>query len=189
MEQMIASIPEDDWSDQVQIIGWLYQYYNAEVKDNAFDELKNQGKIKKENIPAATQLFTPDWMVRYMVENSLGYLWKKGHEDSSIDKHWKYYLEECEQNSSISSRVNDVRKSYTSITPEEITCIDPCSGSGHILCYVFDVLMEIYEDYGYTSREAVEKIVSNNIYGLDIDGAIILNLLDILIREAFIVYG
>ena len=169
VEQMIAMIPEDDWRDEVQIIGWLYQYYNSEKKDAVFAALKKNVKISKNNIPAATQLFTPDWIVRYMVENSLGRLWVQGHPAAPIKGEWKYYLEDAAQTPEVESRLAPLRQSYAALTPEQLTCIDPCCGSGHILVYLFDVLMQIYTDYGYTAREAVESIVQNNLYGLDID--------------------
>lgn len=169
IEQMISMIPEEDWKDQVQIIGWLYQYYNAEKKDEVFAALKKNVKITKENIPAATQLFTPDWIVRYMVENSLGRLWLEGHPNEDLKDNWRYYLEEAEQEPEVQVKLAEIRKEYAGITPEQIKCIDPCSGSGHILAYLFDVLVQIYEAYGYTTREAVASIVENNIYGLDID--------------------
>ena len=178
------SIPESDWTDQVQIIGWLYQYYNTEPKDQVFADLKKNIKITKEKIPAATQLFTPDWIVRYMVENSLGRLWVEGHpsakgkflpvhnEDGSVRKEdgkWNYYLEEAPQEPEVEAQLAEIRKEYAALTPEEIRVIDPCCGSGHILCYLFDVLEQIYEDYGYTAREAAQKIVQHNLHGLDID--------------------
>ena len=169
VEQMIAMIPEDDWRDEVQIIGWLYQYYNSEKKDAVFAALKKNVKISKDNIPAATQLFTPDWIVRYMVENSLGRLWVQGHPAAPIKGEWKYYLEDAAQPPEVEARLAPLRQSYAALTPEQLTCIDPCCGSGHILVYLFDVLMQIYTDYGYTAREAVESIVQNNLYGLDID--------------------
>ena len=169
VEQMIAMIPEDDWRDGVQIIGWLYQYYNSEKKDAVFAALKKNVKISKDNIPAATQLFTPDWIVRYMVENSLGRLWVQGHPAAPIKGEWKYYLEDAAQTPEVEARLAPLSQSYAALTPEQLTCIDPCCGSGHILVYLFDVLMQIYTDYGYTAREAVESIVQNNLYGLDID--------------------
>lgn len=169
IEQMIALIPEEDCQDAVQIIGWLYQYYNAEKKDDVFAALKKNVKITKENIPAATQLFTPDWIVRYMVENSLGRLWVEGHPNDELKSGWKYYLEEAEQEPDVQVKLAEIRKEYAALKPEDIRCIDPCSGSGHILAYFFDVLVQIYEAYGYTAREAVASIVENNIYGLDID--------------------
>lgn len=189
IQQMIELIPEDDWKDAVQIIGWLYQYYNSEKKDDVFAALKKNVKITKENIPAATQLFTPDWIVRYMVENSLGRLWLEGHPDAkeqllpteeeqsayvagnreSEDTKWHYYLEEAEQEPEVQAQLAEIRKEYAVLTPDQLKVIDPCAGSGHILAYMFDVLMKIYESYGYTTREAVASIVENNIYGLDID--------------------
>ncbi|MEH2932221.1 BREX-1 system adenine-specific DNA-methyltransferase PglX [Candidatus Ventrimonas sp. KK005] len=189
IQQMIELIPEEDWKDAVQIIGWLYQYYNSEKKDDVFAALKKNVKITKENIPAATQLFTPDWIVRYMVENSLGRLWLEGHPDAKEqllpteeeqsayvagnrnpeDTKWHYYLEEAEQETEVQEQLAEIRKEYAVLTPEQLKVIDPCSGSGHILAYMFDALMKIYESYGYTIREAVASIVENNIYGLDID--------------------
>ena len=189
IQQMIELIPEDDWKDAVQIIGWLYQYYNSEKKDDVFAALKKNVKITKENIPAATQLFTPDWIVRYMVENSLGRLWLEGHPDvkeqllpteeeqsayaagnrDPEDTRWHYYLEEAEQEPEVQAQLAEIRKEYAALTPDQLKVIDPCSGSGHILAYMFDVLMKIYESYGYTTREAVASIVENNLYGLDID--------------------
>ena len=189
IEQMISQIPEDNWQDAVQIIGWLYQYYNSEKKDDVFAALKKNVKITKENIPAATQLFTPDWIVRYMVENSLGRLWVEGHPDTKTqllptpeeqaaytagnrdpeDTKWHYYLEEAQQEPQVQAQLSEIRKQYADLIPEQIKVIDPCCGSGHILAYLFDVLMQIYENYGYTSRDAVTSILQNNLYGLDID--------------------
>ncbi len=189
IQQMIELIPEDDWKDAVQIIGWLYQYYNSEKKDDVFAALKKNVKITKENIPAATQLFTPDWIVRYMVENSLGRLWLEGHPETSEqllpteeeqsayaagnrdpeDTKWHYYLEEAEQEPDVQAQLAEIRKEYAALTPDQLKVIDPCCGSGHILAYMFDVLMKIYESYGYTTREAVASIVESNLYGLDID--------------------
>ena len=169
IEQMIALIPEEDWTDQVQIIGWLYQYYNSEPKDAVFAALKKNVKISRENIPAATQLFTPDWIVRYMVENSLGRLWLEGHPNDTLKSEWKYYMDEAEQEADVQKQLDVIRKEYAELKPEDIRCIDPCMGSGHILCYMFDVLVKIYEDYGYTAREAVANIVEKNLWGLDID--------------------
>ena len=165
---MISSIPEEDWTDAVQIIGWLYQYYNSELKDETFALLKKNVKITKERIPAATQLFTPDWIVRYMVENSLGRLWYEGHKD--FDKSgWKYYLDEAEQEPEVEQKLQTIREEYAQIKPEDIRFIDPCMGSGHILVYAFDVLMQIYMAAGWSERDAVRSILLNNLWGLDID--------------------
>lgn len=165
---LVNDIPESDWQDAVQIVGWLYQYYNTEPKEQVFANLKKNIKISKENIPAATQLFTPDWIVRYMVENSLGRLWSDGHPD--FDKsEWKYYLDEAPQEPQVAQQLAELRKGYAALTPEDIKCIDPCMGSGHILAYLFDVLMQIYRSAGYTDRDAAASIVEHNLYGLDID--------------------
>ena len=169
LDQMVAMIPQEDWLDAVQIIGWLYQYYNAEPKDQVFANLKKNIKISKKDIPAATQLFTPDWIVRYMVENSLGRLWVEGHPDDNLKAGWKYYLEEAEQEPDVQAQLQVIRSEYARMKPEDILCIDPCSGSGHILVYLFDVLVQIYEAYGYPTRDAVASIVQNNLWGLDID--------------------
>lgn len=182
-------IPEEDWRDQVQIIGWIYQYYNSELKDETFALLKKNVKITKERIPSATQLFTPDWIVRYMVENSLGRLWVEGHPESrgdflpteeeqkryaagernSDDGKWHYYLEDAKQEPEVEAQLAQIRREYAALNPEDIRCIDPCMGSGHILVYLFDVLMQIYESVGYSRREAVRSVLENNLYGLDID--------------------
>ena len=167
--RMVADIPEADWRDAVQIIGWLYQYYNTELKDDTFAQLKKNVKISKERIPAATQLFTPDWIVRYMVENSLGRLWLEGHPNDALKADWKYYLDEAEQETEVQAQLEKLRAEYRTIKPEEIKVIDPCMGSGHILVYAFDVLMQIYEAQGVTQREAAQSILQNNLYGLDID--------------------
>ena len=165
---LVNDIPESDWQDAVQIVGWLYQYYNTEPKEQVFANLKKNIKISKENIPAATQLFTPDWIVRYMVENSLGRLWSEGHPD--FDKsEWKYYLDEAPQEPQVAQQLAELRKGYAALTPEDIKCIDPCMGSGHILAYLFDVLMQIYRSAGYTDRDAAASVVEHNLYGLDID--------------------
>lgn len=189
IRMLVDGVPEEDFDittknengevqGQVEIIGWLYQYYNTEVKDDTFKKLKNKVKISKERIPAATQLFTPDWIVKYMVENSLGRLWIEHLRaiDSTIKEKeiaekfgWKYYLEEAEQEKEVSIKLTEIRKSYKDLTPQDITCIDPCMGSGHILVYMFDVLIDIYTSEGYSEKDAVFYIVNNNIRGLDID--------------------
>lgn len=169
---------EGNPTGQVEIIGWLYQYYNTELKDDTFAKLKKNVKITKERIPAATQLFTPDWIVRYMVENSVGRIWIEHLRavDPSTDEKataerfgWKYYLPEAEQEESVNVKLAEIRTSYKDLKPTDITCIDPCMGSGHILIAMFDVLMDIYESAGYDKREAAFEIVEHNIHGLDID--------------------
>lgn len=184
-----TGIPEQDFNvstldeegnptGQVEIIGWLYQYYNTELKDDTFAKLKKNVKITKERIPAATQLFTPDWIVRYMVENSVGRIWIEHLRavDPSTDEKataerfgWKYYLPEAEQEESVNVKLAEIRTTYKDLKPTDITCIDPCMGSGHILIAMFDVLMDIYESAGYDKREAAFEIVEHNIHGLDID--------------------
>lgn len=164
LDRLIKDIPEEDWTDQVQIIGWLYQYYNSELKDIVM----KKKEYAKDDIPAATQLFTPDWIVRYMVENSLGRLWIDGHPSFKYDQ-WKYYLEEAEQESEVIKQLNIIKQEHAKIKPEEIRVIDPCMGSGHILVYAFDVLMDIYRDNGYSDRDAARSIVENNLYGIEID--------------------
>lgn len=166
---LVHDIDEEDFKDQVQIIGWLYQYYNAEWKNDVFAKLKKNIKITKENIPAATQLFTPDWIVRYMVENSLGRLWLLGHPNPELQKKWKYFVPDAKQKPEVEEQINILKKQYAQLKPEDLTLIDPCSGSGHILVYAFDVLMDIYESQGYLEREAAQSILRHNLFGLDID--------------------
>ena len=169
---------EGNPTGQVEIIGWLYQYYNTELKDDTFAKLKKNVKITKERIPAATQLFTPDWIVRYMVENSVGRIWiehlravNPGIDEKATAERfgWKYYLPEAEQEESVDVKLAEIRTTYKELKPIDITCIDPCMGSGHILIAMFDVLMDIYESAGYDKREAAFEIVEHNIHGLDID--------------------
>ncbi|NEZ41027.1 BREX-1 system adenine-specific DNA-methyltransferase PglX [Paenibacillus alvei] len=173
VSHLVNDIPENDFNvekeGQVEIIGWLYQYYNTEPKDETFALLKKNVKITKERIPAATQLFTPEWIVRYMVENSLGRLWIEGHPNDDLKAAWKYYLDEAEQEPEVQAQLNAIREEYKSIKPEDIKVIDPCMGSGHILVYAFDVLIHIYESYGYSQRDAAKSIIENNLFGLDID--------------------
>lgn len=166
--RMVNEIPEEDWQDAVQIIGWMYQFYNIEPKAKVFSKTGG-AKITKEEIPAATQLFTPEWIVKYMVENSLGKLWIEGHPDENLKANWKYYLDEAEQEPAVEAELQKIRTEYANIKPEDIKIIDPCMGSGHILVYAFDVLMQIYIANGYSERDAVKSILENNIYGLDID--------------------
>lgn len=179
---LVHDILEDDFNvskeGQIEIIGWLYQYYNTEPKDEAFALLKKNVKITKERIPAATQLFTPDWIVRYMVENSLGRIWLE-HQRASAklsDEYlnasyfgWKYYLEDAKQEPEVEAQLEKIREEFKAIKPEDIKVIDPCMGSGHILVYAFDVLMQIYESCGYSQRDAAKSILEHNLYGLDID--------------------
>jgi len=167
--RLVTDIPEEDFRDAVQIIGWMYQYYNTEPKQSVFDGLKKNVKITKDKIPAATQLFTPDWIVRYMVENSLGRQWLENHPNDTLKANWKYYLDEAEQTPEVAEKLRVLRSQSPVKSPEDIRLIDPCMGSGHILVYAFDVLMQIYESEGYNPRDAAKLILEKNIYGLDID--------------------
>lgn len=150
-------IQKEDCKD-VEVIGWLYQYYISEKKDEVFAGLKKNKKITKENIPAATQLFTPEWIVRYMVENSLGRLWLNNFPQSTLKGSMEYFVEA------------DKEKDILKITdPEEIKVMDPSCGSGHILVYAFDILYKIYEEEGYTIADIPSLILKNNLFGVDID--------------------
>ncbi|MGN8647572.1 BREX-1 system adenine-specific DNA-methyltransferase PglX [Gracilibacillus sp. HCP3S3_G5_1] len=153
--------------NEVEVIGWLYQYYNAEPKDAVFAKLRKNKKAEKNEIPAATQFFTPKWIVQYMVENSLGQLWLEANPNSEIKKSLKYYIEPATQAEEVKLKLEEIR--YKSINLEEITIIDPCVGSGHILVYAFDLLYKMYEEAGYLSREIPKLILENNLYGIDID--------------------
>lgn len=177
--KLVHDIPEEEFNieqgGQVEIIGWLYQYYNTEPKNEAF--AKN-GKISKEEIPAVTQLFTPDWIVRYMVENSLGRLWldhdkaESGLSEEYMNASyygWKYYLEDAPQTPEVEAKLAEYRRSKKDLTPDQITFLDPCMGSGHILVYAFDVFMDIYRAMGWSDRDAAQRIIQKNLYGLDID--------------------
>lgn len=169
IRKMVTDIDEENWKEEVEIIGWMYQYYISEKKDEVFAALKKNVKITKENIPAATQLFTPKWIVKYMVENSLGRLWLEGHPNEELQKEWKYYLEEADQEPEVEEELKKIREEHSHLTPEDIKVLDPCMGSGHILVYAFDVLYQIYKEAGYGEREIPRKILQNNLYGLDID--------------------
>ncbi|MFJ7848156.1 BREX-1 system adenine-specific DNA-methyltransferase PglX [Peribacillus sp. NPDC097224] len=159
-------IPEDNW-EKVEVIGWLYQYYISEEKDEVFANLKKNIKITKDTLPAATQLFTPNWIVRYMVENSLGRTWLESYPESQLKSEWKYYLNEAEQEDEVIKQLEDIR--YKNVNPEEITFLDPCCGSGHILVYAFDVFYDMYLEKGYMENEIPLLILEKNIFGLDVD--------------------
>ena len=164
LDRLIKDIDEDSFKDQVQIIGWMYQYYNSELKDIVM----KKKEYSKDDIPAATQLFTPDWIVRYMVENSLGRLWFDGHPNFNHDN-WIYYLEEAKQEPEVIEQLNKIKEEHAKLKPEDIKVLEPCMGSGHILVYAFDVLMDIYRDAGYSDRDAAQSILENNLYGLELD--------------------
>ena len=169
VEQMVSMIPEEDWTDQVQIIGWLYEGYNTDRNELVYNGNMAKSRITKDLLPAATTIFTPDWPIRYMVENSLGRLWLEGHPNDNLKSKWKYYLDEEEQSTKVKYQLAEIRKEYATLKPEDIRVIDPCQGSGHILVYMFDVLLQIYEAYGYSIHEAVTNIIEHNIWGIDID--------------------
>ncbi|MFG6345166.1 MAG: BREX-1 system adenine-specific DNA-methyltransferase PglX [Lachnospiraceae bacterium] len=173
VSHLVNDIAEDDFNiekgGQVEIIGWLYQYYNTELNEQVYDGGMSKERITKELIPAATTIYTPDWAIRYMVENSIGHIWLDGHSNALLKSGWNYYLEEAEQEPEVQEKLDEVHKEYAKLNPEDIHFIDPCMGSGHILVYAFDVLMQIYESVGYSQRDAAKSILENNLYGLDID--------------------
>ena len=157
--RLISDIDIADWKDEVEIIGWFYQYYISEKHDQVVNV--NRGNIiNKLDIPAATQLFTTDWVVRYILDNSLGRYWIERHPESTLAEKLPYFITPKD------SKVPTVNES---ISPEELKVLDPCVGSGHFLSYAFDILMEIYREYGWSDRDAAKSIIENNLYGLDID--------------------
>jgi len=162
--KMVEEVPEDDWKDQIQIIGWMYQFYIAKKK-KAVSASKET--VTKSTIAAVTQLFTPDWIVRYMAENSIGRLWLESNPDSSLKKEMKFFVEDAEQPEDIKEKINSIK--YTSVDPKNIKIIEPCCGSGHILVYCFDLLYKIYVERGYSPRDIPSLILQNNLTGLDID--------------------
>lgn len=168
VRMLIDDIPEENFNvekeGQVEIIGWLYQYYNTEPKAKAFAK---KGKVSKEELPAVTQLFTPDWIVRFMVENSIGRYWIDSHCSSNLRDEFDYFLDEVDQDEKVKSSLAQINTNKISV--EDIKVIDPCMGSGHILVCIFDLLMLIYKEEGYTERESAELILQNNLYGLDVD--------------------
>ncbi len=181
VSHLINDIAEDDFdisrqgengeaAGQVEIIGWLYQYYNTELNNLVYDGSMSKCRIPKELLPAATTIYTPDWVIQYMTENSLGRLWVEGRpNNSNLKENWKYYLEEAEQETDVQAALAKIREEHAKLAPEDLKVIDPCMGSGHILVYCFDVLMQIYESQGYTQRDAVQAIFEHNLFGLDID--------------------
>lgn len=173
VRRLINDIPEADFDvkqgGQVEIIGWLYQYYNTELNEQVYNGNMSKQRIKKELLPAATTIYTPHWAVEYMVQNSLGKLWLERHPDDALKQNWQYYLDEAEQEADVQKQLDEIKKEYANLNPQDIKFIDPCMGSGHILVYAFDVLMQIYESTGYTARDAAQNILEHNLYGLDID--------------------
>lgn len=162
------NIPEDNWKN-VEVIGWLYQYYISERKDEVFEGLRKNKKIGRDDIAPATQLFTPHWIVRYMVENSLGKLWQEGHPNEELKENWKYYIEEAEQEEEVKKELDKLKEEAKKLKVEDIKIIDPAMGSGHILVYAFEVLYDIYLSEGYIAQEIPKLIIEKNLYGIDID--------------------
>lgn len=153
----------DDPSGNVEIIGWLYQYYISERKNEVMDGFKKNRRAGANEIPAATQLFTPDWIVRYLVQNTVGRLWMQSHPDSQLHKNWDYYIWPSENDSVGNEDILAIR------TPEDLTVCDPACGSGHMLTYAFDLLYEIYEEEGYAPSDIPRLILKHNLYGMEID--------------------
>ncbi len=162
----LARLEPDSWQE-IQVIGWLYQYYISQRHEEVVDI--NGGAIAKEDIPAATCLYTTEWVVHYMVENSLGRLWLEGHPDENLRMKWRYFMDEAPQTPEVTEKLRAIRTPCAGLQPEQLTVLDPCMGSGHILVYAFDVLMDIYRSVGYTDRDAARSILEHNLCGLDID--------------------
>lgn len=185
ISKLVQEVPEEDFDvtslnghGQVEIIGWFYQYYNTDPKSIVDKAVKSKKKVNKFQLPAKTQLFTPDWIVKYMVENSLGRLWieklhssgdKRSEEEIASQFGWQYYLPEAEQVEDVGIYLGKIRKERSTLSVEDITFIDPAMGSFHIGIYAFEVFMQIYESEGYTTSEAVKLVVEKNLHGLEID--------------------
>lgn len=168
IRDLVSSIPEEDWSD-VQIIGWLYQFYISEKKDQVIGKV-----VKSEDIPAATQLFTPNWIVKYLVQNSVGRLWMMAHPESTLASEWEYYIQPAEQTDEVNAQLKQlinvrISEDGDTLNPESITVLDPACGSGHILVEAYDCLKAIYLERGYRSRDIPRLILEKNLYGIDID--------------------
>lgn len=173
LRKLVDEVPEESFDvekeGQIEVIGWLYQYYNEKKKKEVDQKTKKGKKVEQDDIPAKTQLFTPKWIVKYMVENGLGNLWLEGHPNEDLEEKWKFLVKGEKQEEEIEKKLEKLNENYKEMKLEEIKIIDPCMGSGHILVYAFDVLMDIYSNLGYSNRDAVQSILENNIYGLDID--------------------
>ncbi|MBB6451056.1 type II restriction/modification system DNA methylase subunit YeeA [Geomicrobium halophilum] len=165
LDEMLKIVQEDDWK-QVEIVGWLYQFYIEEEKDAVFAQARSK-KISKQQLPAATQFFTPDWIVQYMVDNSLGQWWIEHKKDDSFAKKLNYYLEPAEQTGDVQKQMEELSGGEKAL--EDIKIMDPAAGSGHILVYAFDVLYAMYEESGYSARDIPTLILKHNLYGLDVD--------------------
>ena len=160
----IIDIPEEDFMNDVEVVGWLYQFYNSVKKDEVFASKKT---ITKDTLPAVTQLFTPDWIVRYMADNSIGRIWMESYPDSSLKQELKYYVDDAEQEPEVQKELEDIR--YKNVDPQNITIIEPCCGSGHILVYAFDLLYKMYLEKGYDKKDIPGYILGKNLFGLDVD--------------------
>ena len=173
LRKLVDEVSEESFDvekeGQIEVIGWLYQYYNEEKKKEVDQKTKKGKKVEQDDIPSKTQIFTPKWIVKYMVENSLGNLWLEGHPNENLEEKWKFLVKGEKQEEEIESKLEKLNENYKEMKLEEIKIIDPCMGSGHILVYAFDVLLDIYSNLGYSNRDAVQSILENNIYGLDID--------------------
>ena len=173
LRKLVDEVSEESFDvekeGQIEVIGWLYQYYNEEKKKEVDQKTKKGKKVEQDDIPLKTQIFTPKWIVKYMVENSLGNLWLEGHPNENLEEKWKFLVKGEKQEEEIENKLEKLNENYKEIKLEKIKIIDPCMGSGHILVYAFDVLMDIYSNLGYSNRDAVQSILENNIYGLDID--------------------
>jgi type II restriction/modification system DNA methylase subunit YeeA len=166
--KLVEAIPEEDWAE-VEIIGWLYQFYISEKKDQVIGKV-----VKSEDIPAATQLFTPNWIVQYLVQNSVGRLWLMANPQSTLASEWPYYITPAEQTPEVQAQLDAliqtrVREDGDTLNPETITVLDPACGSGHILVVAYDVLKAIYLERGYQPRAIPRLILEKNLFGLDID--------------------
>lgn len=160
----MESIPEEDFLNDVEIVGWLYQFYNSVKKDQVF---ASKETITKDTLPAVTQLFTPDWIVRYMAENSVGRVWMESYPNSSLRNDLKYYVDDAMQDDETNKKLEEIK--YKNVDPEKIKVIEPCSGSGHILVYVFDLIYKMYLEKGYNTKDIPALILKNNLFGLDVD--------------------
>lgn len=160
----LLEIDESNFLNDVEVIGWLYQFYISQKKDEVFASKKT---ITKDTLPAVTQLFTPDWIVRYIAENSVGRIWLESYPDSSLRASMKYYVDDAKQEEDVQKKLDEIK--YKAVNPEEIKIVEPCCGSGHILVYVFDLLYKMYEEKGYQTRDIPTLILSNNLFGLDVD--------------------
>lgn len=163
IEKLVNDIPEEDWKEQVQIIGWMYQFYVSNKREG----YRQEKLITKKHVPTLSQIFTPDWIVRYMAENSIGRIWLESYPDSPIRDDMKYYVEDAKQEEEVKRKLEEIK--YKDIEPEQIKVIEPCCGSGHIIVYCFDLLYQMYLEKGYSPKDIANLILKNNLWGLDVD--------------------